>query len=288
MTLLENFASVSEEEVTRIIKHSPIKSCELDPIPTWLLKSCLQELLPVLTNIINLSLKTASVPAAFKSAHIRPLLKKANLEPNTLKNYRPVSNLPFISKVLEKVVNSRIEDHLTLNNLHEEHQSAYRQSHSTESALLKVQTDILQSLDQNDVTVLVMLDLSAAFDTIDHTTLLHRLQDLYGITGKSLDWISSYLSDRQQTVCIDGTKSRPVVMHFGVPQGSVLGPIFYTMYTKPVIPSVDIMDLITIFTLMTLSFIYHLNLWTKLRRQRHYIALSVVYTTLCLGCIAIC
>jgi hypothetical protein len=89
--------------------------------------------------------------------------KETNLDPNNFKNYRPVSNLPLVSKVLEKVVNSHIEDHLTLNDFHEEHQSAYRQFHSTESALRKVHTDILQSLDPNDVTILVMLDLSAAF-----------------------------------------------------------------------------------------------------------------------------
>ena len=87
------------------------------------------------------------------------------------KNYRPVSNLPFVSKVLEKVVSSRIDEHLTVNNLHEEHQSAYKKLHSTETALVKVQNVILQSLGQNEVTVLVLLDLSAAFDTIDHETL---------------------------------------------------------------------------------------------------------------------
>jgi hypothetical protein len=235
MVLLEEFTSVTEKEVKRITEHSPNKSCELDPIPTWLLKLCLQELLQIITSIINLYLKTASVPAAFKSAHIhvRLLLKKANLEPNTLKNYRPVSTLLFISKILEKVVNSRIEDHLTLNNLHEERQSAYRQFHSTESALLKAQTDILQSLHQNDVTILVMLVLSAAFDTICHATLLHRLQHVFGITCKPLGWIPSYLSDCHQSVCINGAKSKQVERKLSLLQGSVLDPKFYTMYTKP-------------------------------------------------------
>jgi hypothetical protein len=91
-----------------------------------------------------------------------------------------------------------LKSHLSLNNLHEEHQSAYRKFHSTETALLKVQNDILNSLDRNDVTMLVMLDLSAAFDTIDHTTLLHRLQHHFGIAGKPLVWVTSYLSDHYQ------------------------------------------------------------------------------------------
>ena len=121
---------------------------------------------------------------------------------------------------------------MTLNNLHEEHQSAYRKFHSTETALIKVQNDILQSLDQNEIAVLVLLDLSAAFDTIDHETLLHRLEHQFGIGYKSLSWMRSYLTDRYQTVCIDGKMSKPVRMRFSVPQGSVLGPKFYTMYTK--------------------------------------------------------
>ena len=151
-----------------------------------------------------------------------------------LKNYRPVSDLPFVSKVLEKVVSSRIEEHLISNNLHEQHQSAYRTFHSTETALLKVQNDILQSLDKNNVTVLVMLDLSAAFDTIGHKAMLHRLEDMFGIAGKPLEWMTSYLSGRYQTVTIDGKLSEPVLMNFSVPQGSVLGPKFYTMYTNPI------------------------------------------------------
>ena len=227
-------APATSEEIKQIILRSPDKSCELDPIPTWLLKSCLDELLPLLTKIINLSLDSAYVPKAFKSSRIRPLLKKAGLDQNTMKNYRPVSNLPFISKVLEKVVDKRIEQHLDSNNLHEKHQSAYRKFHSTETALLKVQNDILQSLDQKKVTILVMLDLSAAFDTIDHETLLNRLEKDFGIAGKPLAWMASYLKDRYQTVCIDGQLSDPVLMTYSVPQGSVLGPKNYIMYTKPV------------------------------------------------------
>ena len=147
-------------------------------------------------------LESAYVPHTFKSARIRPLLKKPGLDQNLLNNYRPVSSLLFISKILEKVVDMRLEQHLTIKNLHEEHQSAYRKFHSTETAVLKVQNDVLQSLDQNNVTIMVLLDLSAAFDTIDHQTLLHRLEHHYGVTGKPLTWMASYLNHRYQTVCI--------------------------------------------------------------------------------------
>ena len=97
-----------------------------------------------------------------------------------------------------------------------------------------MQNDILQSLDQNEIAVLVLLDLSAAFGTIDHETLLHRLEYQFGKGDTSRSWMRSYLTDRYQTVCIDGKMSKPVRMQFSVPQGSVLGPKFYTMYTKPV------------------------------------------------------
>jgi len=113
-------------------------------------------------------------------------------------------------------------------------QSAYRKFHSTETALLKVQNDILLSLDQGCATVLVMLDLSAAFDTIDHGTLLRRLENRFGVSDKCLSWINSYLSKRFQTVCVDGELSEPVLMKYSVPQGSVLGPKYFIMYTKPV------------------------------------------------------
>ena len=158
------------------------------------MKECLEELLLSLTKIINDSLEKAYVPKFFKSS----LIKKSGLDANILKNYKPFSNLPYVSKILGKVVDARLESHLSLNNLHEEHQSVYRKFHSTETALLKVQNDILNSLDRNDVTMLVMLDLSAAFDTIDHTTLLHRLQHHFGIAGKPLEWVTSYLGDHYQ------------------------------------------------------------------------------------------
>ena len=100
--------------------------------------------------------------------------------------------------------------------------------------MLKVQSDILKSLDQGNSTMLVLLDLSAAFDTIDHPILLHRLEHIFGIKGKSLAWVASYFANRSQTVCIRNEQSDPVLMRYSVPQGSVLGPKFYVMYTKPV------------------------------------------------------
>ena len=184
---LNCFSSVTLQEIRHIILKAPGKSCKLDPLPSWLLKECVDELSPIVTSIVNTSLNHAIVPLSLKTALIRPLLKKSGLDKEVLKNYRPVSNLSFISKVLEKVVAKRIDDHMLDNNLYSSVQSAYRERHSTETALLKVQSDILTALDSGSGAVLLMLDLSAAFDTIDHGILLSRLNSLYGISVGALD-----------------------------------------------------------------------------------------------------
>ena len=121
-----------------------------------------------------MSLIDSSVPSTFKKAVVRPLLKKPSLDKEVLKNYRPVSNLPFISKVVERVVATRIESHIILNSLHDDMQSAYRTGHSTETALLRVHHDITYALDNNACVILLILDLSAAFDVIDHDILFDR------------------------------------------------------------------------------------------------------------------
>ena len=231
---LNTFMDATEAEIWNIIKLSPVKSCELDPLPTWLLKECKAELVPLITDIVNMSLRESMFPKSLKTALIRPLLKKTGLDSDILKNYRPVSNLTFISKVIEKEISGRLNEHLINNNLFDPLQSAYRDKHSTETALIKVQNDILSALDAGSSAILLMLDLSAAFDTIDHDILLSRLCNVYGITGDALDWFRSYLSGRIQRVVIEDSVSVDQELAFGVPQGSVLGPRIYCMYTKPV------------------------------------------------------
>lgn len=231
---LQVFTPATAAEVKGIIAKSPCKSCELDPMPTWLLKQCADQLLPLITAIINKSLASSVVPPSLKKAYVRPLLKKPGLDKDELKNYRPVSNLPFVSKLLEKIVAKRLDDHLNGNTLHDNFQSAYRPCHSTETALLKVQSDITKALDKGSTAVLVMLDLSAAFDTIDHEILLKRFERSCGIRSNALAWIKSYLSDRSQSIVVDSVNSPGRSLEFGVPQGSVLGPKMYCMYTRPV------------------------------------------------------
>ena len=232
-SVLSTIIPTTIQEIERLIAKIPNKSCQLDPIPTWLLKQCSEQLAPMITNIVNLSLSTSQVPCSMKKALVRPLLKKANLDPERLKNFRPVSNLPTIEKLLEQVVAHRMEEHLQVEDLHDTYQSAYRKHHSTETALVKIHADISEALDQGSLAVLITLDLSAAFDTIDHQILLDRLQDLFGIAGDALKWMASYFKDRAQSVVIGESSSREQRLTSGVPQGSVLGPKCYTMYTKP-------------------------------------------------------
>ncbi len=232
--VLSQFDIVDDQEIHRIISGSPNKYCSLDPLPTWLLKANIHVLVPYITHIVNSSFSTGTFPRSLCQAIITPILKKHNLDPNTLNNYRPVSNIPFLSKVLEKVVLSRVNDHLYDNHLHQTFQSAYKSNHSTETGLLRVKNDIMRAIDKNMAVLLVALDLSSAFDTIDHNLLIHRLCKSFGFQGSVLHWFDGYLAGRRQRVGISGAVSDDQPVNFGVPQGSVIGPLLFTFYTQPV------------------------------------------------------
>ena len=225
---------MTETVVKDVIKNTTIKTCTLDPLPASLLSSVIDDLLPYITSIVNESLTSGYFPTALKTAIVRPLLKKPSLDPENLKNYRPVSNLSFLSKIIEKIALLQLQDHLGRNNLLYPLQSAYRSGHSTETALLKIVNDLLSALDNGQVSLLSLLDLSAAFDTIDHSILLSRLQQTFGISEQALKWFQSYLSGRTQVVSVNGFSSGSTDLKFGVPQGSVLGPILFVLYTQPI------------------------------------------------------
>ena len=172
------------------------------------------------------------VPTSFKEAMVRPLLQIPDLDKNILKNYRPVSNLSFASKILEKVVGSCIESHLQQNALLDNLQYVYRTGHYTEMALLQVHHDITLALDNNCCTFLVMLDLSDSFYVINHQILFQRLEHSYGILGSVLSWIRSYLTNRTQHIAT--AFSDDMKLKFGVPQGSILGSRLYCLFPKPI------------------------------------------------------
>ncbi len=157
-------------------------------------------------------------------------LKKLQLDPKGLVNYRPISNLPFLSKILENVVSSQLYSFLEKNGICEDFQSGFRPYHRTETALIRVTNDLLLSSDRGCISLLVLLDLSAAFDTINHNILLNRLENFVGISGSSLAWFKSYLSDHHQFVAVKEEVSYRSQVQYGLPQGSVLGPVLFTLY----------------------------------------------------------
>ncbi len=227
-----SFKLLSESEVKELIFKSKSTSCALDPLPTHLLKECIDIVLPLLTKMINLSLQTGEFPSEWKLALVLPIIKKFGLE-LILNNFRPVSNLSFVSKLVERAAIKQETSHVQKNCPLPICTSAYRENHSTESALLKVQADILHNMESQKVTLLVLINLSAAFDTIDHDILFSRLESKFGITGVALEWHKSYLRSRKQCVVLNGDiRSKESVLRFGVPQGSCLGPILFTEYAS--------------------------------------------------------
>ena len=219
------------------------KFCHLDPLPTTLLKSVLDCLLPSVTKLVNASIQSSTFPTEWKTATVTPLLKKPSADPEDKKNYRPVSNLSYVSKLTEWIVMKQIDQHMKKHKLHQIHQSAYRTNHSTETALVKINNDILTEMDNMKCVLLVMLDMSAAFDTVDQTTLPDRFRHDFGIDDAANDWLRSYFSERQQCVNINGTLSERKTIQRGMPQGSIIGPKGYPPYVSPIFSIAKLHDI---------------------------------------------
>uniref|UniRef100_A0A8C2BQ02 Reverse transcriptase domain-containing protein n=1 Tax=Cyprinus carpio TaxID=7962 RepID=A0A8C2BQ02_CYPCA len=226
---LSSFSPLSETDVSKLILSSHPTTCPLDPIPTHLLQAISSSVIPSLTHIINSALHSGTFPSAFKQARVSPLLKKPSLNPALLENYRPVSLLPFIAKTLERAVFNQLSMFLVQNNLLDSNQSGFKSGHSTETALLSVTEALRLARAASKSSVLILLDLSAAFDTVNHQILLSTLRKM-GISGTALQWLNSYLSDRSFMVSWRGEVSKSQQLATGVPQGSVLGPLLFSIY----------------------------------------------------------
>ena len=223
---------------------APTKYCpQVDAIPTNLIKENMDILAPTIALIVNKSLETGCMPAIYKEAIVTPLIKKQNLDPE-FSNYRPVSNLSFISKLIERVVSEQINAFTHQYGLDEPLQSAFKANHSTETALVKVQNDILRAFDKQEVVLLALLDLSAAFDTCNHSILLSRLEREFNISEVALKWFKSYLSERKQRVKINSSLSDPVQLSTGFPQGSGWGPQAYSKYVGPLGDLLSLLDIL--------------------------------------------
>ncbi|KAK3562740.1 hypothetical protein QTP86_006519 [Hemibagrus guttatus] len=227
---LTQLSTVASEEVLQITRSCNPTTCPLDPIPSAMLQTISADLLPFITTVINGSLTSGHVPTVFKKARVIPILKKPALDPSDISNYRPVSLLSFLSKILERVVCNQLSDYLMQNNLHDPNQSGFKAAHSTETALLAVTEKLHAARSAKLSSVLILLDLSAAFDTVNHKTLLSTLRSL-GICGTAWEWFASYLDGRPYQVTWKGLTSALCRLSTGVPQGSVLGPLLFSLYT---------------------------------------------------------
>jgi fibrillarin-like rRNA methylase len=228
------FTPTTDAEVRKIILQLPNKTSPLDFIHTSVLKSCVDVFVPLLTRLVNLSFSEGCFPELFKLAQVTPLLKKAGLDENNPANYRPISNLNTIGKIIERLCLLRLLPHVASTGNFSPLQSAYRKKHSTETALLKILDDLYRIVDSKHAAVLIALDLSAAFDTVNHAVLIKRMEETFGVKGTVQAWIQSYLSFRTQYVKIGSERSNISPLTVGVPQGSVLGPFLFSVYVSPI------------------------------------------------------
>ena len=228
---MESFTPTDVPELREIIKTSGIKTAFHDILPAKILKQVIEELLPHICELVNKSLLTGSAEG-MKESIIIPLLKKTGLDPDILKNYRPVANLLFLSQLTQRVVFRRLDKHMGCNNLHIKYQHGYKKFHSSETLLLHVVNDIFIAMDSGSGVILLLIDLSAAFDTVDVDLMLDILESEIGVTGVASRWFGSFLRDRNQRVLIENTLSDASSAHFGVPQGSILGPVLFNIYCR--------------------------------------------------------
>ncbi len=227
------FKTIDSKILEEIVQHLKSSTCYLDTLPTSFFKSVLNCLEADILEVVNTSLLSGTFPNSLKTAVVKPLLKKRNLDNTMLSNYRPISNLPFIGKIIEKVAFNQLNNYLNSNGYLDNFQSGFRLHHSTDTALIKIINDIRFNSDSGKISVLVLLDLSAAFDTVDHNILLERLENWVGLSGMALKWFRSYIEGRGYYVSIGEHKSKWTSMTCGFPQGSILAPLLFSLYMLP-------------------------------------------------------
>ena len=234
MERLTNFKSVTDWDILSVLFTAPPNSCELGP--TTLLKVYSDVIVLCIMDIVNTSIISGSFTKNIKQTLLRPLLRRKALD-LVLCNYILVSSLPYISKLIKRVVCDQLTSYKANSDKTKPLQSAYKPGHSTEMAMLKVKTNSLDAINQNKVVCLVILDLRVTFDTVNHDYLLNHLKFRFGVDGTVLAWLTDYLTDWTQRVVLNGeqcqVQSDSVTLKCSVSQGSVLGPILFTLCISP-------------------------------------------------------
>ena len=224
------FQLINSNTVRKTINSLKTKStCGFDRMSNKLLKNLIDELVEPLTLIINQVFMTGIFPDQLKIAKVLPIYKKGDI--HYFENYRPISILPSVSKVIERVIHNQLHEHFTKHKLYYDSQYGFRSSHSTELAALELIDKVISRLDNNEIPINIYLDLSKAFDTLDHNILLHKLS-YYGIQNTALKVFESYLSNRKQYIDIKDNQSEKLMISTGVPQGSILGPLLFLIYVN--------------------------------------------------------
>ena len=242
-TLDFNFHEISDDDTMKSINELRNKSSiGIDGISSILLKQVKNELCKPITYLINCSINTGVFPDDLKIAKVIPIFKKN--DKNLLDNYRPISILPAISKIFEKIIHKQINSHFTLHKLFYTGQYGFRHGHSTELAATELIDRIAFSMDKGEIPINIFMDLSKAFDTIDHDILTYKLKH-YGFKDNSLSLLSSYLTGREQFVEFNDVKSNCIPITTGVPQGSILGPLLFIIYLNDINLSSDKFQFLT-------------------------------------------
>ena len=210
--------------LSKLIK---FKAIGLDKISAKLLRICSDLIADSLCLILNTSITTGIFPEEWKCSKVVPVFKQGDR--TDLDNYRPISIIPVVAKVFERIIYDQLYAFLMDNNILSSYQSSFRSLHSTVTSLLEATDDWVYNIDQGNVIAVVFLDLKKAFDTVDHTILISKLA-VHGIGGASIEWLKSYLSERNQKCFLNGSLSNSCVLSCGIPQGTILGPLLFLLY----------------------------------------------------------